>query len=173
MPGKHAPASPRSFYFSIAKLAAAVIGAALVVGLIAASVIGPTAPKQPRAAATTTPTATASATPTPTVSQSHTPSPTATPLRKRSAVTVLVLNATSRSGLAGRVSDSLEAEGYRKRSVGNDDDAATSVVYYRSGYRAEAARLADDLGIGSVKKAPSGLQGSARLTVVLGADFKE
>lgn len=101
------------------------------------------------------------------------PTPSEKALRKRGSITVLVLNATSRSGLAGRTADGLKAEGYSKITSGNDTDTKTSIVYYRAGYSAEAKRLANELGIATVKKAPSDLQGSAKLTVLLGSDFKE
>jgi hypothetical protein len=76
------------------------------------------------------------------------PGPPGKPSLTRGDTDVLVLNGGGVTGAAGIAADSLRARGYRITSVGNakkQSSAARTLVMYRSGYRAEAARLAKDV----------------------------
>jgi hypothetical protein len=66
----------------------------------------------------------------------------------RGETNVLVLNGSGAAGAAGTAADGLRVHGYRITSVGNARKQSTStrtLVMYRRGYRAEAARLARDV----------------------------
>ena len=66
----------------------------------------------------------------------------------RDQTNVLVLNGGGVTGAAGIAADTLRARGYQITSVGNatkQSSATRTLVMYRSGYRAEAARLARDV----------------------------
>ena len=61
---------------------------------------------------------------------------------------VLVLNGSGATGAASSAADGLERQGYRIAAVGNAREQSSStrtLVMYRRGYRAEAARLARDV----------------------------
>jgi hypothetical protein len=61
---------------------------------------------------------------------------------------VLVLNGSGVSGAAGTAADRLSGRGYQITSVGNAREQSSTtrtLVMYRRGYRAEAARLARDV----------------------------
>jgi hypothetical protein len=76
------------------------------------------------------------------------PGPPGKPRLTRGDTDVLVLNGGGVTGAAGIAADSLRARGYRITSVGNakkQSSAARTLVMYRPGYRAEAARLAKDV----------------------------
>jgi hypothetical protein len=73
---------------------------------------------------------------------------------KPSQIEVAVLNGTNPpvNGLAGSVSDKLEAEGFRTGSVGNSHNSFTeSVVMFKRGHKPEAAKVARKLGIAKVR----------------------
>ena len=67
----------------------------------------------------------------------------------RSETSVIVLNGNGRTGAASGTAERVRGRGYIVSSVGNANrtDYARSLVMYRRGYRAEAARLARDLQI--------------------------
>lgn len=68
---------------------------------------------------------------------------TSPPLRAPSEVTVLVLNAVGRAGIAGTLTEALAAGGYQTLVPDNYPDAvATSKVWFREGFQAEALELA-------------------------------
>jgi hypothetical protein len=61
---------------------------------------------------------------------------------------VMVLNGGGVTGAAGVAADNVRARGYRITSVGNakkQSSGTRTLVMYRPGYRAEAARLARDV----------------------------
>lgn len=61
---------------------------------------------------------------------------------------VLVLNGSGAAGAAGSAADRLHARGYQITSVGNAREQSSTtrtLVMYRHGFRAEAARLARDV----------------------------
>lgn len=68
---------------------------------------------------------------------------TSPPLRAPSEVTVLVLNAVGRAGIAGTLTEALAAGGYQTLVPDNYPDAVeTSKVWFREGFQAEALELA-------------------------------
>jgi len=73
--------------------------------------------------------------------------PPGKPRLTREATNVLVLNGSGVSGAAGVAADRLQARGYQITSVGNAQKQSTTtrtLVMFKHGYRAEAARLARD-----------------------------
>jgi hypothetical protein len=70
------------------------------------------------------------------------------PRLTRGDTDVMVLNGGGVTGAAGIAADTLRARGYRITTVGNANNqssATRTLVMYRPGYRAEAARLAKDV----------------------------
>jgi hypothetical protein len=100
--------------------------------------------------------------------------PVAKPRLARAKTAVLVLNGNAHNGAASAAAARLEHLGYPISSTGNArrQDYATTVVMYRRGYRAEATRLARDLGVTVVGPldglTPSALHGG-KLAVIVGA----
>jgi hypothetical protein len=103
------------------------------------------------------------------------PEPIGKPKLARAATSVLVLNGNGRAGAAAMEANVVTARGYRLAQVGNAPRTGytRTVVMYRPGYRAEAARLAHDIGISLFSPldglTPAAL-GSAHLAVVVGED---
>lgn len=92
--------------------------------------------------------------------------------------TVVVLNATTTSGLAASAAKTAKDGGWTVESTANADstDVKLSTVYYSEKAQLGAALgLAKSLGIGRapVKTDRFDVQGQTRLTVVLGADFTD
>lgn len=143
-------------------------------GTVAAS--GGPADAEGRAAdATTSPSPTLGGSPTPTgpATAAPTPEPTATSptgVVDRSTP-VSVLNATSRSGLAGRAAGTLRATGWSV-TTGNERtrQPPTTVFYAASDQQATAQAVADDVG-GTPAVEQSSQFGTERVTVVLGDDY--
>jgi hypothetical protein len=96
------------------------------------------------------------------------------PKLTRAETDVLVLNGNGVAGAASTAADRLRALGYLIGGVGNAPREGTTktLVMFRDGYRAEAARLAKDIGAKIVTPldgmAPSQLMG-AQLVLVLGS----
>lgn len=67
----------------------------------------------------------------------------------RRKVTVLVLNGNGRQGAAAAAASRVSGKGYRIGLVANapSHDYAASLVMYRPGFKGEAQRLAQDLGV--------------------------
>jgi LytR cell envelope-related transcriptional attenuator len=92
----------------------------------------------------------------------------------RAKTGVLVLNGNGRAGAAAAEATKLHSLGYPVSGTGNARrlDYATTVVLYRKGFQAEAARLARDLKI-TVTGPLDGMSTSAlhggKLAVILGA----
>jgi hypothetical protein len=92
----------------------------------------------------------------------------------RAQTGVLVLNGNGRAGAAAAEATRLHSLGYPVSGTGNARrlDYATSVVLFRKGFQAEAARLARDLKI-TVTGPLDGMSTSAlhggKLAVILGA----
>jgi len=76
------------------------------------------------------------------------PTPLGTPRLTRADTEVVVLNADGVAGAAAAAAAKLHGLGYLIGSVGNaaHQGPTRRLVMYRSGYRAEAARLAKDVG---------------------------
>ena len=73
--------------------------------------------------------------------------PVGEPKLSRSETSVIVLNGSGRSGAAAESAASVRGLGYTIGTVGNAprSDFTRTIVMFRPGYRAEAARLAADL----------------------------
>jgi len=104
---------------------------------------------------------------TPSSTSSAAPSSGNTPAEQD--VTVDVRNASGRNGLAGQVSESLTAKGFRAGETGNASARATSVVRYASGEEGNGQLVSAALGgipTEQDRNVPKG-----RVTVLLGRDF--
>jgi LytR cell envelope-related transcriptional attenuator len=112
-----------------------------------------------------------------TVTQTPPPPPPAPVLPQPSAVTLAVLNGSAVQGLAGTTADRAKGIGYPGVTAGNaPPQTGPTIVYFRSGQRLAARRVAQDLGYGAgqvrpvpadasvVAAAPAG----AQVIVVLG-----
>jgi hypothetical protein len=76
------------------------------------------------------------------------PTPPGAPKLTRGQTHVLVLNGSGAAGAAGTASELLRGRGYQITAVGNAQEQSSTtrtLVMYRRGYRAEAARLARDV----------------------------
>ncbi|MFQ5966303.1 MAG: LytR C-terminal domain-containing protein [Acidimicrobiia bacterium] len=97
---------------------------------------------------------------------------TSEPVLDPSEVTVLVLNSTDRSGLAGRVTDTISGLGYETLEAANyANPLEDSLLWYAPGHEDEAeelARVLPDMIIGPNPEAPQ-----ADLVIVLGSSFQE
>lgn len=91
------------------------------------------------------------------------------------SMNVVLLNATTTSGLAASASTRAKAAGWKVGSTANAsaNDVKTSAVYYTTASQEGAALgLAKSLGIARTALSPQfAVAGQSRLTVVLGKDF--
>ncbi len=120
----------------------------------------------PTPTVTSSPSVSASATPTPTASQTASPSPTPTLAPKRP---VVVLNGTTTIGLAAAYRLKVTRAGWNVVSIGNwtRSSVSATTIFYPSGFKASAKRLADDLsGTQLTREALSGMS-STELTIVV------
>lgn len=163
MPGKHAPASPKSFYMSLAR-AGGILVAAIVV-IVAIVIVATGEEKKPVARP--------SPSPSPTVAASPSPSQILGPLQ------VVVLNSTDRNGLAKAVATKLTLDGWIvKPPPGNAPTHAHTTIYVRHGAMQDAQRLkrtefpfmSDDAIVEASVNDP-GNEENAALTLVLGNDY--
>ena len=96
------------------------------------------------------------------------------PRLARQETGVLVLNGNGHAGAAAGAADRISGLGYVVRRTGNASrqNYATTVVMFRPGFRAEAARFAADLHVKAVSPldgiAPAALNG-AHLAVIIGS----
>ncbi len=95
--------------------------------------------------------------------------------RNPASVSVVVLNGTTKTGLARSVIPTLTTAGFTQTSAKDADmqNYAASVVYYAIGYEAEARSIASTLGITTVEAVgvPAPRSGeAANVFVVLGTD---
>lgn len=132
-----------------------------------APVASPSPSPSPAPSISPTPAASPAASPTPA------PSPSPSPAKKAGGK-VQVLNGTSVEGRAVKVGKRLEAAGY--------DVVATApaargyektTIFYQPGFEQMAKDIAALLGLGVVQPAPSNLDKSIPVTVVVGADYKD
>jgi hypothetical protein len=147
---------------ALAALAVAVVALTVVFVLVAGRIV-----HAHHAAAQASPAAAAPA-------NQHPVTPSG-PLRPRSRVSVLVLNGSGASGVAGATATRLLGRGYRSAAATNapNEDYATSLVLYRRGWEREAQRLARESGIRVVSPLDGRLPaGSARdqIVLILGAN---
>ena len=95
------------------------------------------------------------------------------PQLARARTSVLVLNGNGRTGAAAAAAETVKGLRYRIRAVGNapSQDFTQSIVMYRPGRQAEAARLARDLRIATVSPLdglrPADLRG-AHVALIVG-----
>ena len=192
MPGRHASDDRRRFQRDLRRAGLIALGVLVVVigvGLAARTLIGSStdgdpaengsaAAEQPVATtgsppATDAPTTTVPATTTtavPTTTTTEVPRP---PVRPPSQVGVLVLNATSAAGLAGRLTDQLADMGYRTVPPDNHpENLDSSIIWYVEGYDREAAVLSEQVPDAEPVLFP-GDAPRAPITVVLGASYRE
>lgn len=175
MPGKHAPASPRSYYISLARAGGAALGAVALMVIAVVILLsrggddknklagGPTI-ESPR------PSASRSASPRPSISPTVKPSATTPSTLPKSKITVDVLNATNRSGLARTTMRQVTDAGYRAGKTGNAESLAKSTIFYRPGARDEALLFQKDFPGFTVLRESSSI-GSATLRAVIGVDY--
>jgi hypothetical protein len=95
---------------------------------------------------------------------------------KPSQIEVAVLNGTNPpvNGLAGRVSNTLESDGFRTGTIGDSSNSfSESLVTYANGRKPEAEKVAKALGITQVRAMTSDVKdrsGGAKVSVILGQD---
>jgi LytR cell envelope-related transcriptional attenuator len=89
-------------------------------------------------------------------------------------IEVAVLNGTGVNGLAGNYSAVVARKGFKKGSVGDTSSIyGRSFVMFRRGYRPEAHRVSQRLGIEKLRPMTSGIasiSGGAPVSVILGED---
>lgn len=158
--------------------ATVLIGGAVVIGIVAVALVvsslGSSSGTTPTPAATTarpsarhTHTSTAAA-----ARSSEAPAALVSPAEAQ----VAVLNGTSTPNLAHRLSASLQQSGYSQATPLSGTPPGghqTTVVEYSSGHRAEAAQVAQSLGVTRVQPleaAVSPLAGSSTVVVIAGLD---
>jgi hypothetical protein len=126
----------------------------------------------PGSAPTSTPvsTPTTAATSGPTEAPTSVPTPSVTlPPTERPAAEIY--NNTDRKGLAQDVANRARQAGWTVRGADNwHGKIVASTVYYPAGMQAEAAQLAQDLGVNRIKEALSNMK-KDRLTVILTSDY--
>ncbi|HSN06614.1 MAG TPA: LytR C-terminal domain-containing protein [Candidatus Angelobacter sp.] len=125
------------------------------------------APSRPAAAAPSTAA-------TPAAHSSGAPAPAASPSPRTvvdRSVPVVVLNATSRTGLAARVAARLRADGWTVVSIGNYRHRLTATTVFARGHADAVATIRGDLPTRDAVALPLGAMSTARLTVVLGTDY--
>jgi hypothetical protein len=160
--------------------ATVLIGGAVVIGIVAVvlvvSSLGSSSGTTPTTTgAATTARSSARHTRTSTAPASH-PSETAAPVVSPAEAQVAVLNGTSTPNLAHRLSASLQQSGYSQAAPLNGTPPGShqaTVVEYASGHRAEAAQVAQALGVTQVQPieaAVSPLAGSSTVVVIAGLD---
>jgi LytR cell envelope-related transcriptional attenuator len=168
--GKHEPPIQRTLLrVATSTLRAFILAALVVLGIIGLTKLFPqnaslgvTGP----AGATSTESPQASANP------SVSPTPTATRAAKVRGVVVLVLNGTSKKGLAAEVSATLKTAGYKLKIPGNAKATRRTTVYYRADSLPEAqAILGRWFPDALLKPIPASAPDDVRVEVVLGADF--
>ena len=85
---------------------------------------------------------------------------------------MVVLNSTSRTGLAAKVASQLRRDGWTVVSVGNYRGGRLAVTtVYADGHANAVATMRDDLRGGDRVRQPTGSMNPKRLTVVIGADY--
>jgi hypothetical protein len=99
-------------------------------------------------------------------------------VRPPAEVTVIVLNGTSTSGVAGKYSDAVGSAGYQMLEPGNaSSQTPTTLVYFVEGFEAEAAAVALAAGVPAtvtptpMPDPPPGEIGAANVVVVIGTDI--
>jgi LytR cell envelope-related transcriptional attenuator len=170
LPGKHEAGGRKAFILSMATstLRGLILVALVVLGFLGLTKLFPQNTSLGVTSGSTTGPASS-----PTVSPSVSTSPsTSNKPRPKSQVTVLVLNGTSRQGLAALVRERLASDGYKTKTPDNySPKIDTTIIYYQSNSQAEAQRLQRQRFPGAILKvAPASLSADVDLEVILGAD---
>ncbi|MFL6089490.1 MAG: LytR C-terminal domain-containing protein [Aeromicrobium sp.] len=87
----------------------------------------------------------------------------------RDGIKVVVLNATSKPGLAAQFADMAEKAGWAVETGNWPYPAAQNAVFYPEGHQAEAELLGDDLAIKSVRPIRPGMNVDQLTVIVLTA----
>ena len=190
MPGRHASDDRSRFRRDLFRMSLLLL---LAVAVIAGAAVGvqfflggddaPPPTEAPSTTTTTTtlpPTTTTTSTTTTTVVTTTTtttlpPTTTTTlpPLREPGELTVLVLNSTGRTGLAGRTTQRIADEGYQTLPADNFSPTLdTSVIRYTAGLEREAEVLATQIPDANLELSEEE-DPAADLVVVLGLSFEE
>ena len=191
MPGRHASDDRSRFrrdlfrmsllaLVAVAVIAAAAAGVRLFLGgddappaTVAAPATTTTTTLPPTTTTTSTTTTTTTLPPTTTTTLPPTTTTTLPPLREPAELTVLVLNSTGRSGLAGRTTQQIADEGYQTLPADNFSPTLdTSVVRYTEGLEREAEVLAAQIPDANLELSEEE-DPAADLVVVLGLSFEE
>lgn len=179
--GKHASQTPGTFYRDLAVmiLGIIVVGAAVFFLLYLFAdepVTGPTTTSTTVAETSTTNDGVTS-TSQDDISTSTTVGGTTTTvaLRPPAEVTVVVLNSMGLEGAAGRLNTELANAGYQTLTPDNfTPEQDPSRIWYREGFAAEAAALADFVPGATVESLPDdALQEGADVVLVLGTGYTE
>lgn len=175
MPGRHASDDRSRFRRDLFRMSLLALLAVAVIAAAAAGVRlflgGDDAPPATVAAPATTTTTTLP--PTTTTTLPPTTTTTLPPLREPAELTVLVLNSTGRSGLAGRTTQRIADGGYQTLPADNFSPTLdTSVVRYAAGLEREAEVLAAQIPDANLELSEEE-DPAADLVVVLGLSFEE
>jgi len=99
-------------------------------------------------------------------------------VRRPAEVTVIVLNGTSTSGVAGTYSTAIGSAGYQMLEPSNaTSQTPTTLVHFVEGFEAEAAAVAVAAGVPAtvtptpIPDPPPGEVGAANVVVVIGTDM--
>lgn len=150
-------------------LRAFILAALVVLGIIGLTKLFP----QNASLGVTGPGGAAQVTQSPSASPSVTPTPTATRRARVKGVVVLVLNGTSKKGLAAEVSATLTNAGYKLKVPGNARRALSrTTVYYRADSLPEAQAIVSRwFPDALLRPIPGSAPDDVRVQIVLGADF--
>jgi len=168
--GKHEPPIKRTLLkVATSTLRALILAALVVLGIVGLTKLFPqneslgiTGAGAPGSKVGSSPSPTASVTPTPTSSRKA----------KVKGVVVLVLNGTTRKGLAAEVSRTLANAGYKPKVPGNAKSARKTIVYYRTDALPAAQLIVrKSFPDALLKPAPASVPRDVRVEIVLGADF--
>ena len=172
MPGKHAPASPRSFYLSLARALGAALGAVALMVIAVVVLLNRGDGKSEGSLPVVSSSPTRSTSPTPSISPSPTPTATRSVL-PANQVTVEVRNGTTTTGLGRETAAKIDDEGYE--IVGQPSNQrppiSKSTIYYRPGRRAEALAFQEAFPDFTVLRELSSLPSGTMLRVVIGGDY--
>lgn len=126
-------------------------------------------PSPTTATTTPTPSATTIPTATPTPSSSPTASPNSI---SKSSISIRVLNGTTIAGLAATGRSVLEQAGFTVRTIGNANNQTyqTTVIYYQTGYLAQAQMVEAALNKYSVSLQESSIASPDQVLVVMGQE---
>jgi hypothetical protein len=185
MAGRHAvnDGSYRRSVFLAAGRAAALVAAAVILGVFILQATD-NGTKKPKVAATATTTSTTrkgfvvGVSSTTSTTRSSTSSTTSGAIKKPSDLNVIVLNATGRNGAAGTFSATVGAKGYKMLPAGTAIKVQKpTVVYFKPGLNREGAALAAAIDNAATaaplpSPPPGPAPANADLVIVLGSDAK-